>query len=198
MTKLNPDKGHTVPAKVNTVAMWLFLASLAMLFAASMLGYVLIRLSAPPINASDLTPTRMPLIFFLSTLVVLAASGTVQLAVSSIRQERLEKTKLWLKLTLALATLFTLLQIPGLYYLFQQHVPRTQTGANLSLLIGCFIILHALHVLGGICYLPVVVSRANRGLYDHEHYLGIKHAALYWHFLDVVWIVMFGMMLILG
>lgn len=198
MTELQAAKSQPIPSKAATVAMWLFLASLTMLFASSMLGYLLIRLREPPLQAAALTKAHMPVIFFVSTFVVLAASATVQMAVSAIRRDRQETTKMWLKVTLVLASVFTLLQIPGLYLLFQQHVPRTETGANLSLLIGCFIILHALHVLGGICYLPVVVYRANRGLYDHEHYVGIKHAALYWHFLDIVWLVMFGTMLIVG
>jgi hypothetical protein len=37
-----------------------------------------------------------------------------------------------------------------------------------------------------------------QGKYDHENYAGIKHAAMYWHFLDGVWIVMFFGMSILG
>ena len=62
----------------------------------------------------------------------------------------------------------------------------------------CFVLLHAAHVLGGIIYLAVVTVRAYRGVYDHEHFVGVRHAALYWHFLDVVWILMFGTFLLLG
>ena len=55
-----------------------------------------------------------------------------------------------------------------------------------------------LHVLGGIIGLVTTVRHAMQDKYDHENYAGIKHAAMYWHFLDGVWIVMFFGMLILG
>jgi cytochrome c oxidase subunit 3 len=60
------------------------------------------------------------------------------------------------------------------------------------------VLLHAAHVVGGIILLALVARKAFRGGYDHEHHLGVHHAALYWHFLDIVWLVMFGTMLGLG
>jgi heme/copper-type cytochrome/quinol oxidase subunit 3 len=60
------------------------------------------------------------------------------------------------------------------------------------------VLIHALHVLGGVIYLAIVTQRALAGRYDHEHYTGVKHAAMYWHFLDLVWLMMFGTFLVLG
>jgi heme/copper-type cytochrome/quinol oxidase subunit 3 len=200
MTLFQPSgKDVALPSRASTIAMWLFLASLTMLFGASMLGYVLIRVVfAPPENAETLRSVHMPVIFVVSTALVLAGSWTVQRAVGAIRRERKDELLRWLLITAGVAIAFCFLQIPGLYWVFEQHVPRTQQGANLARLLFCLIILHALHVVGGIVYLFVVLSRAGRGVYDHEHYVGVKHAALYWHFLDVVWLVMYGMMVVLG
>jgi heme/copper-type cytochrome/quinol oxidase subunit 3 len=60
------------------------------------------------------------------------------------------------------------------------------------------ILVHALHVVGGIIGLVNTVRHGMHGDYDHENYYGIKHAAMYWHFLDGVWIVMFLGMFFLG
>jgi cytochrome c oxidase subunit 3 len=50
---------------------------------------------------------------------------------------------------------------------------------------------HALHVLGGLIGLGVTTAHAFQGRYDHENYVGVKSAAMYWHFLDGVWIIMY-------
>jgi cytochrome c oxidase subunit 3 len=51
-------------------------------------------------------------------------------------------------------------------------------------------VLHALHVMGGIIALALVTARAGLGRYDHERFWAIQFSAYYWHFLDLVWIVM--------
>jgi cytochrome c oxidase subunit III len=176
--------------------MWLFLASLTMLFGSGMLGYIIIRLFAA--NAEDLRRAELPLVFLLSTVVVVAGSFTIQLAVAAVRRELQARMRSMLYATLALAVVFCLLQIPGLWTLWQQHLPRELPGANLAKLIAVFIVLHAAHVLGGVVFLVMAIVKARRGGYDHENYIGVKHAALYWHFLDAVWIIMYGTMLVLG
>ena len=60
------------------------------------------------------------------------------------------------------------------------------------------VLLHALHVLGGMVVLIRVVVRGRNGVYDHEHYQPIRHTAMYWHFLDFVWLVMFFTFLATG
>ena len=50
--------------------------------------------------------------------------------------------------------------------------------------------LHALHVAGGIIALGVVAVRASHGRYDHERHFAVDFTANYWHFLDIVWLVM--------
>jgi cytochrome c oxidase subunit 3 len=53
-------------------------------------------------------------------------------------------------------------------------------------------------VAGGIVALVATTVSAFRGKYDHENHAGVKHAAMYWHFLDIVWIVMYATMAIAG
>jgi len=60
------------------------------------------------------------------------------------------------------------------------------------------IMVHALHVVGGIVALGIVTFNARHLKYDHENYMGVQFAARYWHFLDVVWVGMFTMFLVMG
>jgi heme/copper-type cytochrome/quinol oxidase subunit 3 len=65
-------------------------------------------------------------------------------------------------------------------------------------LVFFLIVVHALHVLGGIVALAIVTWRTKRQRYDHENYMGVQFAARYWHFLDIVWLAMFTMFLVMG
>jgi heme/copper-type cytochrome/quinol oxidase subunit 3 len=76
--------------------------------------------------------------------------------------------------------------------------PGDFTPVSLYGLVFILILLHALHVLGGIIALGMVTWRARQGKYDHENYMGVQFAARYWHFLDIVWIGMFTMFLVMG
>lgn len=196
MTQLKADF-HNPPGTA-TVGMWLFLASLAMLFLSSMVGYVIIRLTGK--TQPELFSIRLPAWLWLSTVVVMAGSFTIHRALSAIRLERQRETIRWLWVTLALAVLFCMVQTPGMMALLAQHSVHQQaeTPNHLFGLIFFLVLVHALHVLGGVVGLAFVTWKAHRGAYDHEHYVGIRHSAMYWHFLDGVWIVMFATMLAFG
>lgn len=190
------DRRQPVPVRAYTIGMWLFLAALGMLFAATMLLYVIVR--ATNDNSPAFGTVSMPWELWISTALVLAASATIHLAVLRVRRERQSAFRGWMATTLGLAVLFCVVQTPALVGLFNRHEANAGAGLRLYGLIFFLILVHALHVLGGIVYLLLVTANAYRGRYDHESHVGVKHAALYWHFLDVVWIVMFGTLLAFG
>ena len=178
-----------------------------MLFFSSMLLYVLMRLHVFG-RASD-QPIEMPILAWGSTVVLLAASFTIHRAAVSISNERLASCLKFLHLTSILAVLFLVIQTPCMWQILQKHraveeqiMATRETGqytpVTLYGLVFVLILLHALHILGGIIALALVTFRASRQTYDHENYMGIQFVARYWHFLDVVWLTMFGMFLILG
>jgi heme/copper-type cytochrome/quinol oxidase subunit 3 len=207
--RLADDRGHAVPVRVQTFGMVLFLVTLTMLFGSTMLLYVILRL-----RAGDATPPgalRGGLVnpkLFLSTLIVLAASLTIHMAVLRIRRHQLPSFFRWLIATDLLAVAFLAVQTPAMIQILGSQpeippdTPSLAAGGNpvtqLYKLLFVLVAIHALHVLGGVIYLWVVTRRALAGVYDHEYYTGVHHAALYWHFLDVVWLTMFGMFLVLG
>ncbi len=175
---------HRPPPRAGTFALRLFLASLSVLFAATILGYAIIRTRTP-------ASMRLPPLLWLSTALILTASFTIQRALQSIRLEKQTQARNYLLLTLLLAVLFVCFQTPALLQLLHQHHTSSEQGLRLYGLVFFLILLHALHVAGGIVYLVLVIRVAIHRRYDHEHHGPISHAAAYWHFLDVVWIVMF-------
>jgi heme/copper-type cytochrome/quinol oxidase subunit 3 len=189
------------------IGLWLVLAALGMLFVSSMLLYILMR-SHVFGHTSD-EPIKMPMVAWGSTAVLLAGSFTAHRAVIAIRRERLGTCLKFLYITLALAVLFLIVQSPCMAEVLIQHrqlvtaaeanqVPGQNVRVSLYGLVFILILLHALHVLGGIIALTVVSWRARRQVYDHENYMGVQFAARYWHFLDIVWISMFTMFLVMG
>lgn len=189
------QRRHTVPPGTHALGMWLFLAALVMLFAAGMLAYIIIRLTggaAPPLQT-----LHMPIVLWLSTAAILMSSYTVHRAVDNIRHERQEKFRQALVATLLLAVPFFLAQAAGMAALLKQTA-AIDVGGPLIKTTVVLVIIHGLHVLGGLIPLAVITRQAHAGRYDHEWYAPVQNLARYWHFLDAVWLVMFGTFLILG
>lgn len=187
---------HRTPPRTAIIAMWLFLLSLTILFLATMLGYILFRIRGtlgPPLGTIS-----MPAMLWVSTVLVLLASLTIHFALQSVRRERQQPLRMWLWSTLALSVAFVVVQTPAMVGLLQQHGGRGEGGHTFFGMIFFLILLHAAHVVGGVVSIIVVLARAVHGAYDHESHLGVRFAAMYWHFLDIVWLVMFGGMFLLG
>jgi heme/copper-type cytochrome/quinol oxidase subunit 3 len=95
-------------------------------------------------------------------------------------------------MTCIFAGLFVIVQTPALMTLLRQHRQVAATEhVFLYGLIFFLILVHALHVLGGLIGLGTTTAHAFQGKYDHENYTGVTSAAMYWHFLDAVWIIMY-------
>jgi cytochrome c oxidase subunit 3 len=184
------------PRRAMTLGMWFFLASLSMLFLSSMFGYILIRTHLA--GSARSAPIVLPRALWGSTAILLLGSLTIHRAIANIRVERIPKFHFYLYSTFFLALVFLAVQIPCLWEILRVHNQEKLVGVGLYGLVFCLIVLHALHVVGGIGAMSFVTYKTLKGRYDHENFMGIRHAALYWHFLDVVWIFMFTIFLITG
>lgn len=191
-----PDRHHQVPARAHTIGMVLFLISLGMLFAASIVGYVIIRITSR--NAPDLNTLHIPPLMWVSTALILLSSFTIHRALISIRRERKDRLTFWLLLTAGLSVAFVAVQVPALLDLLSQHRLVQVTGMHLYGLIFFLILVHALHVIGGLIALTGVTIQSLRHAYDHEKHAGVRFTSMYWHFLDIVWIIMFGVFLLVA
>jgi cytochrome c oxidase subunit 3 len=210
-----------------TVGMLLFIAALTMLFAASLLAYVMIRLARR--DAMPAGQIHLPGLLWLSTLLVVGVSVALGLATRQIRNGLHRSYRKSLTAALALAAGFLTVQAPAMVNLLGQHATFRTSNVHLYGLIFFLILLHALHVVGGMVSLAIVTIKAHRGAYDRpavaavgagpgedapepvrlDYARGvsghatdpghdpIRHTTLYWHFLDAVWIVMFSTFLML-
>lgn len=211
------DRHEHLPHGTGAFGMWLFLITLSILFAASMVGYLVIRLTTlnaytHPVTgevvrqaAPALGSIAVPPGLWVSTVVMLASSFTIHLALRAIRREKQEVFRRCLVVTAALAAMFLVIQLPSLWTLLNEHrAYREQLREDTTLgllpygMVFFLIVIHAAHLVGGIVPLGVVTRNAFKHKYDHESYNGVKYVAMYWHFLDIVWLCLFAGFLLIG
>lgn len=204
----DPRVDPRLPRGAGKVGMALFLTALAVLFAASMAAYVLIRIlslrdavdpftgEVIPSTAPGFGQIKPPITLWLSTLIIMVTSVTMHTAVDAVRRERQARLRTALLATLLLSGFFLLVQTPAMIELLGNRYDAEGGFTAIYGLMFTLVVLHALHVVGGLIPLVVVTVGAHRGRYDHEVHGPVTYLAMYWHFLDLVWIVMFGVLLV--
>ena len=170
----------------------LFLASLGMLFGASMVAYLIIR-----VRADAWPPPGMPSLpagLWVGTLLLITSSGTVEWARRSVRAGRQTLVGPLMAATWLLGIAFLAAQVINWTALLGAEVSASTNlyGFTFYTMTG----LHGVHVIGGLLPMTVVTFKALRGAYTAQSHGGIAYSAVYWHFLDVVWLVMFAAMVI--
>ena len=181
------DKQASVPG-AGVLGMTLFLVSLSVLFAASIVGYLMVRVRAAQWVPPGTAP--LPVGLWLSTLLLLLSSVTMHGAVLAIRGGKRETSTRLLGATMILGVAFLGSQI----FNWWRMVAVDAVLATKSLYAFTFYMLtglHALHVIGGLIPLVRTTWRAHGGAYSWADFHGIRLMAMYWHFLDVVWVVLF-------
>lgn len=169
------------------LGMRLLVASLSMLFGATLTGYLLVRSRAPAWPPPGVP--ALPAGLLVSTVLILACSGAIWAASDGIRRGEERALRLGLLAALALAGAFLASQTVCWFSLVaRSFTVRTNLyGFLFYLLTG----LHALHVVAGLGPLAVTTARAWKGRYTAASHEGVSNVALYWHFLDAVWLVLF-------
>jgi len=189
----SPVTGRPAGGSAGRLGMILFLAALGVLFAASMVAYLVVRLRAPhwPPEGSP----RLPAGLWVSTVLLLASSFTIREALDRVRRGAQTPLRSWLVVTFALGVAFLLSQILSWGNLvLAHHLPATANlyAFTFYMLSG----LHGLHVLGGLVAMGIVLRNAYRSKYTPARHEGVSYLSMYWHFLDAVWLVMFVVLLI--
>lgn len=172
--------------------MLLFLASLGMGFAAVLVFYFVMRSRAavwPPPGTPPL-----PAGLWLSTALLIGTSLGLLAARRSLRHERPSMAARALLIALLAGFAFLLSQIANWWLAWAANLPpgRNMFSITFYLLTG----LHAAHIIGGLVPLAIVTTRALRGRYSAARHAGVTYCAMYWHFLDAVWLVIFAALLL--
>ena len=194
MTGGDPRRARdaSVPG-AGVLGMWIFLATLTVLFIAAIVGYLIVRT-----RATDWPPPGMPRLpggLWLATLLLVGASATIHRALVAIRAGELRRTTRWLAATLALGSTFLAVQSWNWLGLIRAHM----TASSKNLYAFTFFMLtglHAAHAIGGIGLLAVVLARSRGGRYGSGHHPGVTYAAMYWHFLDGMWLLLFAVLVV--
>ena len=194
------EKFQAIHPRAGVFGMALFLVSLTILFAAAMLGYLIVAQRAQG-SHPQMPPIHLPWLLWFSTVVILLSSVTVHLALHHVQRGHQKAFVRWLTVTFVLAIAFVLVQVPSLILMLVEHargLPKYPTVDDPSFaflgLIVALIVIHALHVLGGVIPLGVIHHHARRQDYDHQAHNPILYIAMYWHFLDVIWLIMFTLL----
>ncbi len=191
----------TPQADLGRFGMILFLAALAMLFAGGMLAYIAVRTQfMNPARQADppLGALSMPMGLWASTIIIVFSSITLHWALNSIRQGRAKAAANAMLATSGLSLAFLAVQAPCLWTLASEH--RTWADNNVFLygLMALMIVVHAAHVIGGMLPMFVITRRAVQRTYTAKEHAPIKYMTMYWHFIDVIWLIMFAVFGLLG
>ncbi|HMP78322.1 MAG TPA: hypothetical protein PKD54_02610 [Pirellulaceae bacterium] len=173
-------------------AKWLFWTLLAMFgsfFIATILVYIILRTQVFLPIRQVYEPLVLPFVFWPSSALLIATSLFLERAIWLIRRERVAQFQRWLWFAAIAAFGFCVLHPLGIHDLITQHQGSLRSHKFYGFS-SVLIIVHALHVLGGMAYLGFVIVQSYRGKYDHERHWAVNHCAGYWHFLDIVWLVM--------
>jgi heme/copper-type cytochrome/quinol oxidase subunit 3 len=171
------------------LGMWVFLGSECLLFGALISTYLLYKSRVP--DGEGPTPAELYDIPFtsVSSFVLLMSSLTMVLAVSSVARGDAQRGRLWLVTTAALGGVF----ISGQVYEFTSFV-REGMGYTSNVASSAFYSLtgfHGVHVTVGIVMLLTLTVMSLRGRLPTERAEAVEIVGLYWHFVDIVWIVIF-------
>lgn len=169
---------------------WLFLVSLTVFFLACMILYAIYVLLRIAPEAGAIQPFFLPRSFLLTTVNLIAISVLLHLAVGAIRVERRVDFGRYIILACILALVFFATQGTGLAWMVAEMSKPGEIMQNLYGLTFFLVIVHALHVIGGVAGLVFLLFGMSRNAYDHERHFPVRFCALYWHFLDFVWIIM--------
>lgn len=182
-----------LPHERHELAIYLLIASFAVFFTAMLLMFAIRFIWFVPEQYLR-SPKGIPSILYVSTAVLLMGSACVHTGLRQIRQEKQQLLRLCLVAGLILGVLFCILQTFGLSQLLEQHYTGSIAHNNPFAFIFVMVVFHALHFIGGLVGLIIVMFYAYQQRYDHEYHGGIKLVTTYWHFMDLVWVVMLVLM----
>jgi cytochrome c oxidase subunit 3/cytochrome o ubiquinol oxidase subunit 3 len=173
------------------IGVWLFLGSEVMFFSALIAAYALTRWGAgSPGKPVEIFQEAIPLIS-LNTFLLICSSLTMALSLAFARRGNPIGLRVSLLLTILLGATFVTIQSVEYNELFHKGLTMNGVphlfGSPFYLLTG----FHGMHVVAGVIWNFFVWLKAMRGGFSRENHLGIELAGLYWHFVDLVWIVLF-------
>ncbi|WP_294818432.1 cytochrome c oxidase subunit 3 [uncultured Flavobacterium sp.] len=174
-------------AKSKKMLLWFGMVSMFMMFAGLTSAYV--------VSASRrdwLKDFKLPEAFIISTAVIVVSSITFHLAKMATRKGDRNGASLWLLITLALGIGFVAAQFYGFRQIIAMDLfftgPKSTVTTSFVYIVT---IAHLAHLFAGIIVLLVVIYNHFKQKYNKSQTLGLELGAMFWHFLDVLWVYLF-------
>ena len=167
--------------------LWFAMMSMTMMFAGLTSAFVVSK------SRGDwLKDFQIPNAFFWSTATIILCSVTFHLAKMAIRKDNRNATTSFLLLTLGLGILFVFLQFLGFNQIVANGYYFTGAESNITTtFLYVVTIVHLAHLAGGLISLLIIIYNHFKQKYNASQTLGIELGAMYWHFLDFLWLYLF-------
>jgi cytochrome c oxidase subunit 3 len=187
-------EGHVARGISNPIlGMLLFITSEVMFFAGLFAAYFSTRAGNHPWPPKQFDSILNPLsLILVATVILITSSFTCQFAVWSIRRGDRTGFIRNISVTFVLGIVFLLLQAYDYSLLFGEGMTLGSGpfGTTYFTLTG----FHGAHVFGGVLMLGVLLYRGMAGQFSSRHHDAVEAVSLYWHFVDVVWIILFSVL----
>ena len=178
-------------ASIGKLAMWIFLVTDAMSFSGFLLAYAVLRSTQNWPNPAEHLGINLS---GFATFILVCSSLSMVLSIDACKHKNRQGMLNWLFATIAGGVVFLGIQVYEYTHLVHQGMTLSSFAHGNSLFASTFYIVtgfHGLHVLTGVIYLICEYFMAKRGDYDNGDYNRLEILGLFWHFVDLVWILVF-------
>jgi cytochrome c oxidase subunit 3 len=163
--------------------MWFAIVSLVMMFAGLTSAYVVSS------SRRDWIEIELPQEFYWSTGIILLSSLCLFLAKKAIKSGNNRGATILTLTTFALGGTFVFMQFQGFESLVSQKIFLTGPGSNVNAAyIYLMVLAHLAHIVAGLIALTIMTIQTVRGKYTAKRYIGFEVGAIFWHFVDILWI----------
>jgi len=191
------QEGHVARGISNPIlGMLLFITSEVMFFAGLFAAYFSTRAANRPWPPTQFDGILNPLsLILVATVILITSSFTCQFAIWSIRKGDRKGFLRNIAVTFVLGITFLVLQAYDYSLLFGDGMTLGSGpfGTTYFTLTG----FHGAHVFGGVLMLGVILYRGMAGQFSSRHHDAVEAVSFYWHFVDVVWIILFSILYLL-
>ena len=175
------------------LGMFLFIASETMLFGAFFTAYFFVRVVNPEVTTWPPEGFHLPVfVAGINTAILLTSSFTMHWALQSIKRGSRAGLQAGLVLTLAMGATFLATQL-----LEYSRIGFAWGDNSFTTIFFGLTGLHGAHVFVGLSLLTMATVRSFRGHYTPEHHHGVEVPGIYWHFVDIMWIIVYTTVYIL-
>lgn len=167
------------------------IASEVIFFANLIIGYLYLRVRAGQWPPQGIEPLEL-LLPTINTAILLSSALPMHGAHLAIRRGDRKGMQQGLMLTAILGMIF----IGGQAWEYT-HAPFSLKSGTFGSTFFTLTGFHGLHVIVGIILIWICFFRSLRGSFNREHHFGVEAATMYWHFVDAVWVILFGVLYLL-